>query len=157
MYRKLFPIILWNFIYIREGIARGNSHLAVYVSSYIDHPPLVQFSSFQERKFVGGSGQVSERIMELLGNRVKLERPVVHIDQNGENVVVKTLNHEIYEVSKTLKVRESGQNPMSNWSIYEVKGSPHFLELIGQSYICLKENKRNETIWEERRLKIYSL
>ncbi|XP_041498105.1 amine oxidase [flavin-containing] B isoform X2 [Microtus oregoni] len=51
----------------------------------------------QERKFVGGSGQVSEQIMELLGNRVKLERPVVHIDQNGENVVVKTLNHEIYE------------------------------------------------------------
>ncbi|CAO2624393.1 Amine oxidase [flavin-containing] B [Lemmus lemmus] len=51
----------------------------------------------QERKFVGGSSQVSERIMELLGDRVKLERPVVHIDQNGENVVVETLNHEIYE------------------------------------------------------------
>lgn len=52
--------------------------------------------------------------MELLGDRVKLERPVVHIDQNGENVVVETLNHEIYEVSKTLKVRESDQNPMGS-------------------------------------------
>ncbi|EGV97092.1 Amine oxidase [flavin-containing] B [Cricetulus griseus] len=51
----------------------------------------------QERKFIGGSGQVSERIMGLLGDRVKLERPVIHIDQNGENVVVETLNHEIYE------------------------------------------------------------
>lgn len=81
--------------------------------------------------------------MELLGDRVKLERPVVHINQNGENVVVETLNHEIYEVSKTLKVRESDQNPMGNWSIYEVKDGPDFIELIGQSYICLKENKRN--------------
>ncbi|XP_036913144.1 amine oxidase [flavin-containing] B isoform X3 [Sturnira hondurensis] len=51
----------------------------------------------QERKFVGGSGQVSERIMDLLGDRVKLERPVTHIDQTGENVLVETLNHEVYE------------------------------------------------------------
>ncbi|EDL97664.1 monoamine oxidase B [Rattus norvegicus] len=51
----------------------------------------------QERKFIGGSGQVSERIKDILGDRVKLERPVIHIDQTGENVVVKTLNHEIYE------------------------------------------------------------
>ncbi|XP_059994048.1 amine oxidase [flavin-containing] B isoform X1 [Lagenorhynchus albirostris] len=51
----------------------------------------------QERKFVGGSGQVSERIMDLLGDRVKLERPVIHIDQTGENVFVETLNHEVYE------------------------------------------------------------
>uniref|UniRef100_A0A8C5NXN7 Amine oxidase n=1 Tax=Jaculus jaculus TaxID=51337 RepID=A0A8C5NXN7_JACJA len=51
----------------------------------------------QERKFVGGSGQVSERIMDLLGDQVKLERPVIHIDQTGENVLVETLNHEIYE------------------------------------------------------------
>lgn len=57
---------------------------------------------FQERKFVGGSGQISEKIMERLGNRVKLERPVVHIDQSRENVIVETLNHEIYEVIITL-------------------------------------------------------
>nr|XP_021537158.1 amine oxidase [flavin-containing] B-like [Neomonachus schauinslandi] len=51
----------------------------------------------QERKFVGGSGQVSERIMDLLGDQVKLERPVTHIDQTGETVLVETLNHEVYE------------------------------------------------------------
>ncbi|XP_007989645.1 amine oxidase [flavin-containing] B [Chlorocebus sabaeus] len=51
----------------------------------------------QERKFVGGSGQVSERIMDLLGDRVKLERPVIYIDQTRENVLVETLNHEMYE------------------------------------------------------------
>uniref|UniRef100_A0A7M4G2N9 monoamine oxidase n=1 Tax=Crocodylus porosus TaxID=8502 RepID=A0A7M4G2N9_CROPO len=51
----------------------------------------------QERKFVGGSGQITEKIMQRLGGRVKLERPVVHIDQSGENVIVQTLNHEKYE------------------------------------------------------------
>ncbi|XP_036126716.1 amine oxidase [flavin-containing] B [Molossus molossus] len=51
----------------------------------------------QERKFVGGSSQISERIMDMLGDRVKLERPVTHIDQTGENILVETLNHEVYE------------------------------------------------------------
>ncbi|XP_004435073.1 PREDICTED: amine oxidase [flavin-containing] A [Ceratotherium simum simum] len=51
----------------------------------------------QERKFVGGSGQVSERIMDLLGDRVKLEHPVTYVDQSGDNVIVETLNHERYE------------------------------------------------------------
>lgn len=36
--------------------------------------------------------------MERLKGRVKLERTVVRIDQTGDNVIVETLNHEIYEV-----------------------------------------------------------
>ncbi|XP_063161330.1 amine oxidase [flavin-containing] A-like [Candoia aspera] len=51
----------------------------------------------QERKFIGGSGQITEKIMELLGDKVKLESPVVHIDQSGDNVIVETMNHEIYK------------------------------------------------------------
>ncbi|KAF6090990.1 monoamine oxidase A [Phyllostomus discolor] len=51
----------------------------------------------QERKFVGGSAQVSEKIMSLLGNRVKLMRPVTCIDQSGDNIIIQTLNHEVYE------------------------------------------------------------
>ncbi|KAF7250937.1 Amine oxidase [flavin-containing] B [Varanus komodoensis] len=51
----------------------------------------------QERKFVGGSGQVSEKIMEYLGDQVKLEKPVTYIDQTGDNVIVETLDHETYE------------------------------------------------------------
>ncbi|KAM9181446.1 amine oxidase [flavin-containing] A [Dugong dugon] len=51
----------------------------------------------QERKFVGGSGQVSERIMDLLGERVKLSCPVSYVDQSGANIIVETLNHEVYE------------------------------------------------------------
>ncbi|KFO19234.1 amine oxidase [flavin-containing] A [Fukomys damarensis] len=51
----------------------------------------------QERKFKGGSGQVCERIMGLLGDRVKLNRPVTYVDQSGDNIIIETLNHELYE------------------------------------------------------------
>uniref|UniRef100_A0A2K5XDP5 Amine oxidase n=1 Tax=Mandrillus leucophaeus TaxID=9568 RepID=A0A2K5XDP5_MANLE len=51
----------------------------------------------QERKFVGGSGQVSERIMDLLGDKVKLNQPVTHVDQSSDNIIIETLNHEHYE------------------------------------------------------------
>ncbi|XP_003218986.3 amine oxidase [flavin-containing] B [Anolis carolinensis] len=51
----------------------------------------------QERKFVGGSGQISEKIMDYLGDLVKLEKPVSYIDQTGGNVKVKTLHHETFE------------------------------------------------------------
>ncbi|XP_055987191.1 amine oxidase [flavin-containing] A [Sorex fumeus] len=51
----------------------------------------------QERKFVGGSGQVSERIMALLGDSVKLNSPVTYVDQSGEIIVIETLNHEQYQ------------------------------------------------------------
>ncbi|XP_069492606.1 amine oxidase [flavin-containing] A-like [Ambystoma mexicanum] len=51
----------------------------------------------QERKFVGGAGQISEKMMECLKGRVKLESPVIRIDQTGDTVLVETLNHEIYE------------------------------------------------------------
>ncbi|XP_077150932.1 amine oxidase [flavin-containing] B-like isoform X1 [Ranitomeya variabilis] len=51
----------------------------------------------QERKFVGGSGQISEKIMARLQDRVKLERPVIRLVQSGEVVIVETLNHEVYQ------------------------------------------------------------
>ncbi|XP_071993871.1 amine oxidase [flavin-containing]-like [Engystomops pustulosus] len=51
----------------------------------------------QERKFVGGAGQISEKMAERLQGRVKLQRPVVRIDQSAENIIVETVNHEIYE------------------------------------------------------------
>ncbi|XP_078514431.1 amine oxidase [flavin-containing] A-like [Lissotriton helveticus] len=51
----------------------------------------------QERKFVGGASQISEKMMDCLKGRVKLERPVVRIDQSGDSVIVETLNHERYE------------------------------------------------------------
>ncbi|XP_068602341.1 amine oxidase [flavin-containing] [Brachionichthys hirsutus] len=51
----------------------------------------------QERKFVGGSGQISECIAKELGERVKLESPVYSIDQSGGAMLVKTLKNETYQ------------------------------------------------------------
>nr|XP_021482936.1 amine oxidase [flavin-containing] A [Meriones unguiculatus] len=51
----------------------------------------------QERKFLGGSGQISEQIMDLLGDKVKLNSPVTYIDQTDDNIIVETLNHDHYE------------------------------------------------------------
>ncbi|KAM9321264.1 amine oxidase [flavin-containing] B-like [Gastrophryne carolinensis] len=51
----------------------------------------------QERKFVGGSGQICEKIMARLQDCVKLEEPVIRLDQSGEIVIVETLNHNIYK------------------------------------------------------------
>uniref|UniRef100_A0A4W3I8T2 Amine oxidase n=1 Tax=Callorhinchus milii TaxID=7868 RepID=A0A4W3I8T2_CALMI len=53
----------------------------------------------QERKFVGGSGQICERLMHHLGNCVKLEKPVIRIDQTGSTVIVETLDHERFEAN----------------------------------------------------------
>lgn len=55
--------------------------------------------SLQERKFVGGSSQISECMARELGDRVKLESPVFRIDQTGDMVVVETLDKQIYTVS----------------------------------------------------------
>lgn len=41
---------------------------------------------------------MSERIMNLLGDKVKLKHPVTCVDQSGENIIIETLNHEIYKV-----------------------------------------------------------
>lgn len=51
----------------------------------------------QERKFVGGSGQICDRLMDLLGDCVKLKKPVIRIDQTQGTVIVETLDHETFE------------------------------------------------------------
>lgn len=54
--------------------------------------------SLQERKFEGGSSQISECMALELGERVKLESPVYSIDQTGQMVLVKTLDNQTYSV-----------------------------------------------------------
>jgi len=53
----------------------------------------------QERKFVGGSMQISEKIADIVGkDRVKLNQPVHQIIQTPEGtVIVKTLGGETYK------------------------------------------------------------
>uniref|UniRef100_A0AAY4DU57 Amine oxidase n=1 Tax=Denticeps clupeoides TaxID=299321 RepID=A0AAY4DU57_9TELE len=51
----------------------------------------------QERKFLGGSSQISECMAKELGDRVKMKRAVYSIDQSKDLVEVKTLNDEVYK------------------------------------------------------------
>lgn len=66
----------------------------------------------QERKFVGGSSQISECMAKELGDRVKLESPVYRIDQTGDMVVVETVNKQTY------MVRRSKKSPQSTWMLF---------------------------------------
>lgn len=56
-------------------------------------------SYLQERKFQGGSGQISEGMARELGDLVKMNSPVYRIDQTGDLVVVETLDKQTYRVS----------------------------------------------------------
>lgn len=51
----------------------------------------------QERKFIGGSQQISERIANRLSDKVRLKTPVVGINQLSDRVVVKTLDGHTYQ------------------------------------------------------------
>lgn len=64
-------------------------------------------SYLQERKFQGGSGQISECMAKELGELVKMNSPVYRIDQTGDLVVVETLDKQTYKVS----VLEDGEEP----------------------------------------------
>lgn len=56
-------------------------------------------SHLQERKFQGGSGQISECMAAELGELVKMKSPVYRIDQTGDLVVAETLDKQTYKVS----------------------------------------------------------
>lgn len=71
--------------------------LHVYSKVVVTNPLI--YSPLQERKFVGGSSQISECMARELGDRVKLQSPVYSIDQMGDMVVVETLDKQTYKVS----------------------------------------------------------
>lgn len=52
----------------------------------------------QERKFVGGSGQISDRMAGQLGDGVRLNQPAVRLTQTEAAVYVETLHGDKYEV-----------------------------------------------------------
>ncbi|MBN3303411.1 AOF oxidase, partial [Amia calva] len=53
----------------------------------------------QERKFIGGSGQISERIAKDLKDSVQLNQPVIKISQTDTGVGVETLSKDNYEAA----------------------------------------------------------
>uniref|UniRef100_A0A668AQS6 Amine oxidase n=1 Tax=Myripristis murdjan TaxID=586833 RepID=A0A668AQS6_9TELE len=64
----------------------------------------------QERKFVGGSSQISECMARELGNRVKLQSPVYRIDQTGDMVVVETVDKQTYMAKYVIVATPPGLN-----------------------------------------------
>lgn len=56
----------------------------------------VSISAGQDRKFVGGSQTLSDKIKELLGDRVLLEKPVYQLKQESSTVTVATLGGHEY-------------------------------------------------------------
>ncbi|XP_061091643.1 amine oxidase [flavin-containing]-like [Conger conger] len=104
----------------------------------------------QERKFVGGSGQISEHMARRLGDRVKLERAVYSIDQTGDGVVVKTLNQETYQAKYIIIATAPGLNlkmhfnpplpPMRNQLIHRVP--------VGSVIKCMVYYKEN--FWRKK-------
>ncbi|XP_060909591.1 amine oxidase [flavin-containing] [Labrus mixtus] len=64
----------------------------------------------QERKFAGGSSQISECMARQLGERVKLESPVYRIDHSGDMVVVETLDKQTYTAKYVILATPPGLN-----------------------------------------------
>uniref|UniRef100_A0A3B4AFI3 Amine oxidase n=1 Tax=Periophthalmus magnuspinnatus TaxID=409849 RepID=A0A3B4AFI3_9GOBI len=64
----------------------------------------------QERKFQGGSGQISEGMAKELGDRVKLQSAVYKIDQSGDAVVVETVDKQIYKAKYVIIATPPGLN-----------------------------------------------
>uniref|UniRef100_A0A8D3EG24 Amine oxidase n=1 Tax=Scophthalmus maximus TaxID=52904 RepID=A0A8D3EG24_SCOMX len=64
----------------------------------------------QERKFVGGSSQISECMARELGDQVKLQSPVYSIDQSGDAVVVETLDKQTYTAKYVVVATPPGLN-----------------------------------------------
>ncbi|XP_038577322.1 amine oxidase [flavin-containing] [Micropterus salmoides] len=64
----------------------------------------------QERKFVGGSSQISECMARELGDRVKLQSAVYRIDQSGDMVVVETVDKQTYTAKYVIVATPPGMN-----------------------------------------------
>ncbi|KAG8000995.1 Amine oxidase [flavin-containing] [Nibea albiflora] len=64
----------------------------------------------QERKFLGGSSQISECMAKELGDLVKLQSPVHRIDQSGDMVVVETVDKQTYKAKYVIVATPPGLN-----------------------------------------------
>ncbi|KAF3694440.1 Amine oxidase [flavin-containing] [Channa argus] len=70
----------------------------------------------QERKFLGGSSQISESMAKELGDRVKLQSPVYRIDQTGDMVVVETVDKQTYMARYVIVATPPGLNLKMHFS-----------------------------------------
>ena len=57
-------------------------------------------TNFQERKFVGGSMRLSEELAVRLGEKnIKLNEPVIRVEQNRNGVTVTSAKGNVYKVT----------------------------------------------------------
>jgi monoamine oxidase len=56
----------------------------------------------QERKFYGGSQQISKKLAAILGDRVHLNKPVVGVEQDNKGVVITTLDGSKYKAENII-------------------------------------------------------
>ena len=52
----------------------------------------------KERKFVGGSMQLSSKMAARLGDRVKLNHQVVSVEQSSDGIMVTCANGQMFKV-----------------------------------------------------------
>ena len=52
-------------------------------------------------RFIGGAQQISEKVAQQLGDRVRLKMPVREIDQTGDRVIVRT-DHDRFEAKQVI-------------------------------------------------------
>ena len=52
----------------------------------------------KEKKFIGGSQQLSNKLAENLGKSVLLSKPVIHIEQSDDGVIVTDNTRMVYKV-----------------------------------------------------------
>ncbi|GAB1600298.1 hypothetical protein Ahia01_000307500 [Argonauta hians] len=81
----------------------------------------------QERKFVGGSQQISIAIAKSLGDKVLLEHPVVSINHSGSHVVVRDVKGREYHAKRVIL---ASPVPLQNKIIYEPPLPPLRNQLI---------------------------
>ncbi|XP_066266747.1 amine oxidase [flavin-containing] B-like isoform X2 [Branchiostoma lanceolatum] len=73
----------------------------------------------QERKFLGGSQQISLRMQELLGDRVKLKHPVMRVEQGEDGVTLYTdtqdrfqARHMVFSIPVPLQLKVTFDPPL---------------------------------------------
>nr|XP_015206611.1 PREDICTED: amine oxidase [flavin-containing] B-like isoform X1 [Lepisosteus oculatus] len=104
----------------------------------------------QERKFMGGSGQISERIADRLKGNVHLNQPVIKLLQTPAGVCVETLTGNKYEAAYAISAIPPG---LSMSLHYEPQLPPVRNQMIqrvpmGSIIKCMMYYKR--TFWREK-------
>lgn len=111
--------VLW---YIKQckGTKRFFSGICFHLAHFVVVTELTYIRSgqngAQERKFIGGSQQISERIADYIGNeRVLLNKPVSLIKQSDESIEVRTLDGSAYSCRHLIVAMSPAMQAKFHW------------------------------------------